>query len=125
MANPDNWNTKYLKGLKKNYVYNVVNYMIRESNNKFSRPYSLVSLANLQQVSKIKNDSFSLKDIVKKAKDLGFDGPDNLIEYGLNSSYEAGLVETDGKSYRLNSKFSQWVIEQSADILTVIKKFIQ
>jgi hypothetical protein len=123
MANPDEWDTKYLKGLKKSYVYNVVNYMIRESNNKFSRPYSLASLAKLQRVSKNEKAYFSLKEIVEKATELGFNGPDNLIEYGLNSSYEAGLVETDEKSYRLNSIFRQWVIEQSTDILTIIEKF--
>ena len=62
---------------------------------------------------------------MEKARDLKFQGADNLIEYGLNSSYEAGLVEVweiDKKSYKLNARFSQWVIKQSNDILTTIKK---
>jgi hypothetical protein len=124
MADPNEWDTKYLNELKKHYVYDVVNYMFRESDNKFSRPYSLLSLARLYDYNN-ENNYYGLKEIVEKARDLKFQGADNLIEYGLNSSYEAGLVEveeTNRKNYRLNPRFSQWVIKQSIVILTTIKK---
>jgi hypothetical protein len=126
MANPDDWDTKYLNDLKKHYAYDVVNYMFRASDNKFSRPYSLLSLAELYD-SQDADRYYDLKKIAEKANELGFVGPNNLIEYGLNSSYEAGLVEIgNDKSYRLHSQFCKWVIEQSkgrGSILSTISKF--
>ena len=126
MTNPDDWDTKYLKELKRHYAYDVVNYMFRESDNKFSRPYSLLSLAELYD-DKNEKRYYDLKEIAKKAEELGFNGTNNLIEYGLNSSYEAGLVEIgDDKSYRLHPKFCQWVTEQSkgpGGILITIRTF--
>jgi hypothetical protein len=122
MAGPNEWGTKYLSELKKHYVYDVVNYMFRESGNRFSRLYSLLSLAKLYDRNNEKN-YYSLKEIAEKAKDLEFKGMDNLIEYGLNSSFEAGLIEVEEiekKSYRLNPIFSQWVIKQSYSILSTI-----
>lgn len=122
MADPNEWDTKYLNELKKHYVYDVVNYMFRESDNKFSRPYALLSLAKLYDHNNA-NHYYSLKEIVEKGKILNFQGTDNLIEYGLNSSYEAGLVEVEEtKNYRLNPRFRQWVTKQSTDILATIKK---
>ena len=126
MTNPDEWNTKYLNELKRHYAYDVVNYMFRVSNNKFSRPYALLSLARLYDSQDVER-YYDLKEIAKKAKELGFNGKNNLIKYGLISSSEAGLVEIDkDKSYRLHAKFCQWVIEQSkgsGSISTTIKTF--
>ncbi len=126
MTNPDESDTKYLKELKKHYVYDVVNYMFRESDNKFSRPYSLLSLATLLHDDNDKQKYYGLREIAKKAMDLGFEGAENLIGYGLNSAYEAGLVEIEKineKSYRLNPRFSQWVIKQRQGINTTIKNY--
>ena len=124
MADPNKWNTKYLNELKGHYVYDVVNYMFRKSDNKFSRLYALLSLAKLYDHNNA-NHYYSLKEIVEKAKDLNFQGTNNLLEYGLNSAYQAGLVEveeTNKKNYKFNPRFRQCITEQSKDILTTIKK---
>lgn len=126
MTNPEDWDTEYIKELKKHYANDVVNYMFRESDNKFSRPYSLHSLAKLYN-EKDEGKYFTAKEVAEKANDLGFEGADNLIEYGLNSSCEAGLVEYNGNGgYRLNSAFREWVIRQTKgtkSILATIKTF--
>ena len=126
MPNPNEWDTKYINDLKKHYAYDVVNYMFRASDNKFSRPYSLLSLAELYDIQDVER-YYDLNEIAEKANELGFSGQNNLIEFGLNSSYEAGLVEIrDDSNYRLNPRFCKWVIEQSkgrSSISSTIRRF--
>lgn len=121
--------TKYLRELKKHYTYDVVNYMFRESDGKFSRLYALLSLADLYENNN-KQRYYDLKEILSKAQDKGFNGSSALITHGLNHSSEAGLVEIEGtgklRNYRLNPEFSEWVIEQCkgrGKILATINSF--
>lgn len=126
MANPEEWDTEYIKELKKHYTDDIVNYMFREAvgGTKFSRLYSLLSLVQLFDPNE--EETFvELKKIIEKAKELGYDGTDPAIEYGLNSSFEAGLVEVPrGKQeYRLNPRFREWVIKQKSDIKATLNTF--
>ncbi len=127
MSNPEDWDTGYIKELKKHYANDIINYMFREGvkGTKFSRLYSLLSLIQIFD-SKDEERYVELKKIVAKARELGYDGTDPAIEYGLNSSFEAGLVEVikDKQEYRLNPRFREWVIKQKNDIQTTLKTFI-
>ena len=107
--------TKYLRELKKQYTYDVISNMIRESDDKFSRLYALLSLADLYDDNN-KEGYYNLKKILSKAQEKGFNGSYALITHGLNHSSEAGLVEIEKtgnkRNYRLSPVFSEWVIEQ-------------
>ena len=107
--------TKYLRELKKQYTYDVISNMIRESDDKLSRLCALVSLADLYDDNN-KEGYYNLKKIVSKAQEKGFNGSYTVISNGLNHSSEAGLVEIEKtgnkKNYRLSPVFSEWVIEQ-------------